>query len=78
VSDSQVSRAEGVLTQAFEEFVLNIVLRYLATNARSVVHWVDTVGGFSAARASNVLSQFGLDVGVNHHGVDSTAHSYSE
>ncbi|XP_006459252.1 hypothetical protein AGABI2DRAFT_66758 [Agaricus bisporus var. bisporus H97] len=43
------------------EFFLNIVLRYLTTNARSIVHWVDTTGDFSTTKASNILKQFGLD-----------------
>ncbi|KXN91628.1 hypothetical protein AN958_12480 [Leucoagaricus sp. SymC.cos] len=46
------------------EFVLNIVLLHVSSNARMTAYWVDTIGEISTGQASNIVSGFSEDGGM--------------
>lgn len=45
--------------------MLNVILCYLTTNTSNAVHWVDTAGNFSIAKASSILTRFVEGVSTN-------------
>jgi hypothetical protein len=46
----------------FQEFILNLVLRYLSSNSKKIVYWVDTVDELSIDQASEISSNLPEDV----------------